>query len=176
MALNRLKPLSNILDLGTVSGCLAITLAYHLSHAKLLASDLSEAALEVAKANLERYQLANCQLLKSDLFSNLGQAKFDLIVTNPPYIAHREISQLAPEVRDYDPKIALDGGKKGLDYYHKIADHARNYLYPNGQIICEIGIGQKTDIVAIFEAHNFHLQKILRDLSGIERVLSFKIA
>jgi release factor glutamine methyltransferase len=120
------------------------------------------------------------KLLKSDLFEILKQIqdealKYDLIISNPPYIPSKEIEDLEPEVRIHEPKIALDGGSDGLDFYRKISASAENFLNKNGKIILEIGFGQKEKIVQIFSENKFRLIDSKTDLAGIDRALCFDL-
>jgi len=165
-----------ILELGVGSGCLIITLLKAFQEADGIGVDISDAALKIAQKNAEFHKIdKRLTLKKSDLFSVLDKEKFDLIISNPPYIPAQEIEALEPEVKIYEPKTALDGGADGLDFYRRIADAAQNFLNKKGQIILEIGFGQKEKIVEIFTQEKFLLNGVKLDLSGVERVLCFVI-
>jgi release factor glutamine methyltransferase len=166
-----------ILELGVGSGCLIITLLKALKIADGAGVDISDKALEVCKKNAEHHQVHNrLRLMKSDLFSGLKPLeKFDLIISNPPYISSSVIENLEPEVRIYEPRTALDGGVDGLDFYRKISAQAKNFLNKNGQIILEIGFDQKEKVIEIFSEKEFLLIDSKSDLSGVTRVLRFKI-
>jgi release factor glutamine methyltransferase len=165
-----------ILEVGVGSGCLIITLLKAFESASGIGVDISEKALEIAQKNAEIHQVQNrLQFLKSDLFSVLNSGeKFDLIISNPPYIPSRDIEVLEPEVRIYEPRTALDGGKDGLYFYKKIAEKSQNFLAKNGKIILEIGIGQEEKITEFFLENGFEFIEAKRDLSGVIRVLCFK--
>lgn len=164
-----------ILEIGCGSGCLIITLLKYYNLATAIASDISNKALEICQDNAIFHQVASrLELLNSDLFSAIESSiKFDFIISNPPYIASNDIELLEPEVRLYEPRIALDGGKSGLDFYQKIATQARNFLKPNGKILLEIGSNQQDQISEIFNQQKFTLEKTRKDLSGTVRALCF---
>ncbi len=161
-----------ILDIGTGSGALLLALLSELPNATGIGTDISAAALEVARANAERGDLAGrCTFIACDVTAGL-QGPFDLIVSNPPYVAHGEIASLAPEVRDYDPELALDGGADGLDGYRAIAADARRLLAPDGRLIVELGIGQEPAVRALFTNAGLKVGSVRDDLAGIPRALS----
>ncbi|MCL2375129.1 MAG: peptide chain release factor N(5)-glutamine methyltransferase, partial [Firmicutes bacterium] len=155
-----------ILDLCTGSGCIALTLAKKTS-AKIVASDKSEKALSVAKNNVEG---TDVEVVFSDLFDNLKGRKFDLIVSNPPYIKSDDIEGLEIEVKSYEPLEALDGGKDGLDFYRKIIATAPNHLKKGGVILFEVGQGQADEVAVMLEKDFVKVEKI-KDLDGIERIV-----
>jgi release factor glutamine methyltransferase len=163
-----------ILELGVGSGCLIITLLKAFKLADAIGVDISEEALKICQKNAEFHQVLNrLNLKKSDLFSVLLEEKFDLIISNPPYISKSEIEDLELEVKLYEPRTALDGGLDGLDFYRRIAAQAKDFLQKEGKIILEIGFGQKEKIVEIFTTESFLFIESKRDLSGVERVLCF---
>ncbi len=164
-----------ILELGVGSGCLIITLLKAFDNAEATAVDISQKALEIAQKNAINHQVQNrLNLLESDLFQKISASKkFDLIISNPPYIASKEIELLQDEVKIYEPRTALDGGLDGLDFYRRIAAKAKNFLNPSGKIILEIGISQKEEIEKIFTEKKFTLEESKQDLAGIERTLCF---
>ena len=165
-----------ILDIGTGSGALLLALLSELPNATGTGTDISTAALDVAQANAERADLAGrCTFIACDIASGL-QGPFDLIVSNPPYVAHGDIASLAPEVRDYDPALALDGGAEGLDYYRAIAADARRLLAPGGRLIVELGAGQEAAVRALFTKAGLTVAAARDDLAGIPRALSASIA
>ena len=132
-----------VLDIGTGSGALLLALLHELSNAVGTGTDVSTAALQVARENAEYWGFkARSNFVICDIASGVEGA-FDLVVTNPPYIAHDEIASLAPEVRDYDPKVALDGGEDGLAAYRAIAGEAKRLLAPGGRLFVELGSGQE---------------------------------
>lgn len=137
-----------VLELCTGSAAVAITVSKETS-GKVVASDISEDALILAQQNIDAYN-ADVQLVKSDLFDSITGV-YDIIIANPPYIASDEISGLEPIVKDYEPMLALDGGKDGLDYYRRIAAEFRGRLAPDGVLLLEVGKGQAAQVAAMFE-------------------------
>lgn len=166
-----------ILEIGVGSGCLIITLLKAFQEADAIGLDISEEALKICRQNSAIHQVASrLNLKKSDLFAALKMGEeFDLIISNPPYIASQEIETLEPEVKKYEPRIALDGGVDGLDFYKKIAATAKNFLKKDGKIILEIGFGQEKNVTNIFESEGFFSRESGLDLSGVVRNLCFII-
>ena len=165
-----------ILDIGTGSGALLLALLGELPNAIGLGTDTSAAALAVARGNAERNGLAaRCTFVACDIAKGV-EGPFDLIVSNPPYIPHGEIARLAPEVRDYDPVLALDGGKDGLDAYRAIAVQVPRLLTPGGLLIVELGDGQQEAVRALFTKTGLAVGPARKDLAAIPRALPAKIA
>lgn len=164
---------SNCLDLCTGSGCIAIAIAAKSSAAKIVATDISTVVLVLAKQNAEANKVAErIEFLGGDGFAAIPPAsRFDLIVSNPPYIASAEIATLDPEVRDFDPRLALDGGMDGLDFYRRIAVEAKPFLKPTGKIMLEFGDGQADAIKMIFESEKWIVEAIKEDYSHRARIL-----
>jgi release factor glutamine methyltransferase len=170
----REKPL-RILDIGTGSGAIVLALLSELPNAVGTATDISQAALAVARSNAERLGFAaRCNFVICDVAQGLA-GPFDLIVSNPPYIAHDDIAALAPEVRDHDPALALDGGSEGLDIYRAIAGQARRLLTPGGRLIVELGAGQQPAVAALMTAAGLTPGCARHDLAGIPRALNATI-
>lgn len=166
----------HILDIGTGSGALLLALLSELPNALGTGTDISAAALAVAGANAELHGLsARCTFLACNIADGVA-GPFDLIVSNPPYIPHDEISTLAPEVRDYDPAVALDGGSDGLDGYRAIAADAGRLLAPGGRLIVELGAGQEGAVRALFTKAGLTVGKARDDLGGIARALGAMIS
>jgi release factor glutamine methyltransferase len=167
---------SRILDLGTGSGCIAIALATELPADKIWATDISVDALAVATANAHRHNVYHrIHFLTGDLFAPLtGQGQvFDIIVSNPPYIAHHDLLTLQPEVRDWEPQHALDGGREGLDFYRHLLDEAPCYLSTNGWLVLEVGDGQDTNLLSsLKENTNFADSFCSPDYAGGGRVVA----
>lgn len=164
-----------ILDLGFGSGAISISLAYHLDNARVYGVDISEEAYRIANINKERLSLENVDFYRGDLFKALKekniQEKFHIIVSNPPYIESETIETLDIGVKDYEPRMALDGGEDGLDFYRQISSQAGDYLEENGLLIYEIGYNQRENVKNLFIINGFHGINVLRDLSGHDRVL-----
>ncbi len=161
-----------ILDIGTGSGALLLALLGELPNAAGTGTDISAAAIAVARGNAERNGLAaRCTFVACDIAQGV-EGPFDLIVSNPPYIPRGEIDALAPEVRDYDPRLALDGGMDGLDAYRAIAADAHRLLAPGGLLIVELGAGQEAAVAALFTNAGLRVTAARKDLAGIPRALS----
>ncbi len=161
------------LDLCTGSGCIAIAIAAKCPKVKVIATDISTDALALAKENAQRNSVAErIEFLNGDGFATLAaSAQFDLIVSNPPYIPSAEIATLDPEVRDFDPRLALDGGADGLDFYRRLANEAAAFLKPDGKIMLEFGDGQAEAIKIIFESEKWIVEAIKEDYSHRARIL-----
>lgn len=168
-----------ILDLGFGSGAISISLAYYLKNAYIYGVDISSDAYRIANVNKERLALENVKFLKGDLFKALEGDEtpklFDIIVSNPPYIESDTVDILDREVRDFEPRLALDGGSDGLFFYRKITSIAKDYLSQDGLLICEIGYNQRRTVKNMFESKGYRDINIIKDLSGNDRVvLGFK--
>ena len=165
-----------ICEIGCGSGCLIISLLKHFENCLGLALDISNKALLIAEKNAKINQVLNrINFIQSDLFKNLQNDQiFEIIISNPPYIPTNDIENLQDEVRIYEPRIALDGGLDGLDFYRKIAEQSQKFLKNNGDIFLEIGYNQYQDVKNIFENNNFKFIDFQQDLSGIIRILQFQ--
>jgi release factor glutamine methyltransferase len=170
-ALTRMPAALSVLDIGTGSGCIAIALACRLPGASVTAVDISEAALVVARRNAERNAVA-IEFLHGSLLEPLAGRHFDLIISNPPYIASCDIETLEPEVREFDPRSALDGGADGLDVYHAMIPGAAALLNSGGWLLVEVGVGQAADVAQMFRATGIYGEPITTcDGAGIKRVV-----
>jgi release factor glutamine methyltransferase len=162
-----------LLEIGTGSGAISIALAREQPAARITASDISPKALSVAKENAEHNGVREqIRFLQGDLFQPVPKGEtFDLVVSNPPYITQAEISSLTPEVRDYEPRVALSGGKDGLDFFRRALPSVNEYLRPGGWFLAEMGAGQDSQVLNIAEK-NRELDSFgfAKDLSGIPRV------
>jgi release factor glutamine methyltransferase len=160
------------LDLGTGSGCLAIALARHSPQARVDATDLSHDALNTARQNAERHQLAErIAFHQGDGFAALrAEHQFDLIVSNPPYIATAEIQTLEPEVRDYEPRLALDGGADGLDFYRRIAAEAGAFLRSEGRLMLELNDNGAPTVGKIFGQKGWKIEAVEPDYNRFQRI------
>jgi release factor glutamine methyltransferase len=160
-----------ILDIGTGTGALPLALLAELPQALGVATDISSAAIAVARGNAERLELMpRCTFVVCNVADAIG-GRFDLIVSNPPYIAREAIEALETEVRDFDPKLALDGGADGLDAYRAIAASAPGLLRPGRSLILELGIGQEAAVRALTAAAGLQVKTVRPDLAGIARAL-----
>lgn len=164
---------STALDLGTGSGCLAIALAVHCPGAQVVATDISAEALELATQNAARHNVrGRINFLQGNAFAALeSSTPFDLIISNPPYIPTGEIQTLQIEVREHDPRQALDGGPDGLDFYRRIAAESRPFLKPGGKIMVEFGDGQTQSIREVFESQIWIVEAIIEDYTQRPRIL-----
>lgn len=170
---NNMNENLNILDLGTGSGCLILSLLKMYKNATGLAVDISDKALQVAKQNAKNLKVENIQFLKNNWNDNIEE-KFDIIISNPPYIPTKEIKELEPEVNKFNPLLALDGGEDGLNCYRYLANSLDKNLKENTKIFLEIGKNQEKDIEKIFNENGYKLLKMYKDLAEINRILCFK--
>jgi release factor glutamine methyltransferase len=171
--LSKLAPHSKVLDFGTGSGCLAVTLAVKCPQAEVHALDVSESALNVARENASRHQVAErIHFYQSDGFEAVPREwRFDLLVGNPPYVPSAEIERLEAEVRDHDPRLALDGGKDGLEFYRRLAVEAALVLAPSGLMMLEFGDGQAEAVEEILQRQHWQIDAVEKDYSGRARIL-----
>jgi release factor glutamine methyltransferase len=162
-----------VLDFGTGSGCLAIAIAGQCPSAVVDALDLSQAALARARENAAKNQVGDrIALHAGDGFGALpDERRFDLIVSNPPYIPTGDIDGLQPEVRDHDPRLALDGGPDGLDFYRRLAREAPDYLAAEGTLMAEFGDGQETAIARLLEEAGWRVESVRRDDADRARIV-----
>lgn len=160
---------SKILDMCTGSGILAITIAKNVDNSNIYASDISMEALEIAKEN-NKIQNTNVQFIESNLFENIKEKEFDIIVSNPPYITKTEMENLSEEVKK-EPRLALYGGIDGLDFYKKITQSAKDYIKKGGYLLFEIGYKQKEDVSQILKQNEFSNVKCIKDYNGNDRVI-----
>ncbi len=190
------KPHKRILDLCTGTGCILLSILklfpdWGYKNLKIggqavslsgTGTDLSEKALAVARENARRLEIENCRFLQGDLFSALQndqkaengaseQDLFDMIVSNPPYVKPAELAFLEPEVREYEPEMALLGGEDGLSFYRRIAEESPRHLKPSGKLIMEIGAEQGEDVVRLLRKNGFTGITVKKDLSGKDRVV-----
>lgn len=165
-----------VVDIGTGSGNIAISLGRELPDVEIVASDVSERALKVARKNAQNLGVSNVTFAHGSLFVPLDrlelQGKCDFIVSNPPYIAQKDWETLQPEVRDFEPKRALVSGKTGLEFIHKLVKGAPKYLKPGGYLVFEIGYGQREDVLSLFDKSNkWTSVQCFDDLHAIPRVI-----
>ena len=162
-----------VLDVGTGSGCIAVTLARLIPGARVTAVDISEKALSIARENARRLD-AEVDFRQGDALGELfpGQREqFDLIVSNPPYIPQADIETLDTSVKDYEPHLALDGGEDGLDFYRSISEKWKEALAPGGRLYFEVGIGQADNVLRIMRTQGFGDIQVVKDHHDIPRVV-----
>jgi release factor glutamine methyltransferase len=166
---------ASILDIGTGSGCIAVALQKLFTKAAVTATDISEAALTVARRNAERHGV-DIEFLAGSLFVPVAGHRYDLVVSNPPYIPSADIESLDQEVRDYDPRSALDGGKDGLDIYRALIPSSVDFLNPGGWLLVEVGIGQAEEVVRLFRnSGGFREPVVTCDHGRIERTVGAQL-
>ena len=170
------KPVKTVLELGTGSGVIAVTLACAWKEVQVTAVDISEDALLLAQINAEKFNVENkIQFLKSDWFENV-EGIFDMIISNPPYIGWVEQNKISTEVKKYDPEIALFAGYDGFDAYKKIIPSLSKFLNQDGLVVLEVGASQSSQVKDIMNSFGFFDVEILKDLSGKKRVVAAKLA
>lgn len=160
-----------ILDIGTGSGAISISLGKEISKSEVLGADISEGAIEVANSNKELNLAKNVNFIKSDLFENIEYKSYDLIVSNPPYIPVEEYENLMPEVKIYEPKNALTDNGNGYYFYEKIIEQAWEYLKKEGYLAFEVGYNQGEKVVSMMERKGYKIIDRVLDYGGIERVI-----
>lgn len=173
-ALKVINAKDSVLDMCTGSGCIIITLALEKKLGRALGADISEAALKVASGNREKLGADDVTFVKSNIFSDINvndDELFDVIVSNPPYIATGEIETLTEEVRIHDPYIALDGLDDGLHFYREITQQSMNYIKSGGWLLYEIGCTQAHDVSDIMSEYGYSNIKVIKDLAGLDRVV-----
>ena len=168
--LRHLAPGNIFLDLCTGSGCILVSLLHYAKGTFGTGADLSGKALAVAKGNVEANGV-EARLVQGDLFEPVT-GTFDLIVSNPPYIASAEIETLTPEVREHEPRMALDGTADGLFFYRRIVQESPSYLKEGGWLCMEIGYDQGAAVQQLMEARGFVTVSVIKDLAGLDRVVS----
>ena len=170
------KPVKSVLELGTGSGAIAVTLACEWKEVHVTATDISEDAISMAKINAEKFNVQNkIHFFKSDWFETV-RGSFDLIISNPPYIGLVEKDEIAAEVIKYDPEIALFAGSDGMEAYKKIIPHLTKFLNPDGLVVLETGASQSNQVKNLMNAVGFIDTKIVKDLSGRDRLVAAKLA
>jgi release factor glutamine methyltransferase len=165
----------HIIDLGTGSGCIAISLAKLMANARLVATDISAAALEIAQSNAQRLGVAErIEVRLADMAqseTSFSSEQFDIVVSNPPYILETERPGLPPEIRDWEPAAALYVEDDGLKFYRCIIDYCHRHLRPGGWVACEMASQRSDAIARLFREGGFHHVQIIKDLAGLDRHL-----
>lgn len=167
--------IESIMDIGTGSGCIPISLLYYKKSMKAIGIDISQGALDVAQKNSDKHNVSDrLNFIQSDLFSNISNeliGQLDAIVSNPPYIREDVIASLMVDVREYEPMTALVGGEDGLDFYKKITSEGYKYIRQGGWLFYEIGYDQAADVTDIMKNNGFINIKVIKDLAGLDRVV-----
>jgi release factor glutamine methyltransferase len=170
----------SILDLGTGTGCLLISLLHELKNAKGVGVDISQSALQTASDNAQRLDVGErAQFIKNNWCDHLAAdrgTRFDVVLSNPPYIPDGDIDSLEPEVNKHEPLRALVGGADGLDIYRMLIQETKALINPEGLLIFEVGAGQSDDVVGLGRANGFNLLNVRCDLAGVERCVLFKLS
>lgn len=168
----------NVLDLGVGSGAISLSIAYYAPNTTVYGVDIDDIPIKVANINKNKFNLSNVKFLKGSLFEPLKEIalkeKFQIVASNPPYIPNAEIEKLQVEVKTYEPRLALDGGEDGLDFYREISAKAKKYLVENGLLIFEIGYNQAQSVKEILTIEGYKDIYILKDLQGHDRVITAK--
>lgn len=165
--LKYVKPGMKVLDMCTGSGCIAVSIAKYAENVQVSAADVSVKALEIARENAAANDV-QVNFIESDMFQQITQ-KYDMIISNPPYIKSQVVTTLMPEVRDYEPHLALDGKEDGLYFYRTLAKEAGKFLAPGGMLCLEIGYDQGADVAQLLQEQGFLQVRVEQDLCGLER-------
>ena len=173
-ALMRVEGAARVLDVGTGSGAIAIALAHEKPEILVTALDCSEPALEVARSNARSNGVADRVICLAGDLAALPTGPFEMVVSNPPYIPTKDWQELMPEVRDHEPRLALDGGGDGLEAYRQLASQVCRILIPGGWLLVEVGIGQAKEVSALFKAAGLKEISQRDDYAGIPRVVIAK--
>ncbi len=177
LALQNLKGINcpKILDIGTGSGCLAITMAVEISNSRVTGIDISKDAINIANINKTKYKLKNILFRKIDILKQIINNQFDLIISNPPYIATNELATVMKDVKNYEPLIALTDNADGLTFYKKFSSIAKHILKENGRMLLEVGSGtQPKKVQDIFTKEGFINARLFKDLNGDDRAILIK--
>ena len=171
-ALRELSDGMRFMDLCTGSGCVALSILNYTNDTSCVMTDISDKAIEVATGNRDRLGFSDrAEIVKTDLFPQDDDKKFDMIVSNPPYIRTDVIATLPPEVGKGEPYIALDGGQDGLIFYRRIIENAPKWLYTSGWLMMEIGYDQGDAVAGLMKDGGFHEVEVIKDLGGNDRVV-----
>ena len=177
ITLNSLEkiPEPKILEIGTGSGCVSIAVSNKKPRANILSLDISKNALELAEINAKSNNCKNINFLEMDFLNEIPDGRFDILISNPPYIPQKEIENIMPEVKDYEPRIALTDFEEGLNFYYRIAKVGRT-LIPNGIIILEVGLGNHPQkVFSLFKEAGFDQLELIKDYNNNERILKINI-
>ena len=168
-----------LLDMGIGSGAISLSIASFCSEVKVFGVDIGDVPIKIANINKERFKLNNVEFLQGNLFEPLKhlnmEKSFQIIASNPPYIPRKDIDKLQVEVKSYEPRLALDGGIDGLDFYRKISAQAKEFLQSGGLLIYEIGYNQGQQVSEILRKEGYKDMKVLKDLNDLDRVVICKL-
>ncbi len=171
------KSIISIIDIGTGSGCLALALGQELPDVTITGIDNSAKAIEIAKLNAETLKIKNVNFLQIDLFKNKIEGKYDIIISNPPYISKKEIESLMPEIKNFEPHSALTDSANGLTFYDKISEISRGIVNSNGWLFLEVGLGEHPkNAMQLFSNENFKNVELVKDYNDDDRVLRAQVA
>lgn len=171
------SPDATFCEVGVGSGCISVSVLSQSPRARAIGLDVSTSALQIARRNAERHKVGErLDLRESNVYRSLSGEKFDLILSNPPYIPDADINGLQPEVRDFEPHLALDGGVDGLDIIRRLVTQAPDYLLSGGFLLMEIGIGQAEAVPAMFDRERWSAPDLLPDLQGIPRLVCVRLS
>ena len=167
---------AKILEIGTGTGCVSIAISNRRPKVNIVSLDISKEALELAKINAELNNCKNIKFLQMDFLMDFPEEKFDIIISNPPYIPEKEIKDIMPEVKNYEPRIALTDNEDGLTFYHRIAKKAKNLIATKGLIVLEVGLGDHPQkVFSLFSKLGFDKLELLKDYNSNERILRINI-
>lgn len=167
----------SILDIGTGSGCLALALGQELPNAKITGIDNSTKAIEIAQLNAKTLKIENVIFSQLDLFENKIEVKYDVVISNPPYIPQKEIESLMPEVKNFEPHSALTDSADGLTFYHKISEISKRIINSKGWFFLEVGLGEHPKkAMQLFSNEKFKNVELIKDYNGDDRVLRAQVA
>lgn len=174
ISIEKLKSINapSILDVGTGSGCIAITLGFEVPESTVLGVDVSLDALGIANKNKEKLSAENVSFEKIDILKQVPEIQFDLLVSNPPYIPQNEMDSLMEDVKEYEPKVALTDEKDGLTFYNRFADIGKDVVKSGGYMILEVGMGDHPqNVKSLFEKVGYSEPELIKDFNGDDRVL-----
>ena len=178
IALNNIgeNSVSKLLEIGTGSGCIPIAISHEKPSLNILSLDISRDALALAETNAELNNCKNIKFLAMDFLNEIPEGKFDFLISNPPYIPVKEIEQIMPEVKDYEPRMALTDNSDGLTFYHRIAKKVRTLIKPKGVILLEVGTGDHPQkVFSLFKQAGYNQLELIKDFNNNERILKICI-
>ena len=167
---------SKLLEIGTGSGCISIAISNEKPTLNILSLDISKGALELAEINADLNNCKNIKFLKMDFLNDTPKGKFDILLSNPPYIPVKEIEGIMPEVKNYEPRIALTDNEDGLVFYHRIAKKVKTLIKPKGVILLEVGTGDHPQkVFSLFKQAGYNQLELIKDFNNNERILKICI-